>query len=109
MSAVSDHLGITVAPCQSLRLGQSASAGQSSLIMFSSTQTVAWGTTTTAGTRMEELHPGASTGLHQGPSAGLTAIVTKVRAAVCPQLCCFGGSGPKCVLYRHENSRWDTL
>lgn len=80
---VLDLLGITMAHWRSLRLGQSASTGQSFPIMFSSTQTVAWGTTTTAGTRMGELHPGASTGLHQGPLAGLTATVTKVRAAAC--------------------------
>lgn len=80
---VSDLLGITLARWQSLRPEQSASTGQSSPIMFSSTQTMAWGTTTTAGTRMGELHPGASTGLHQGPSAGLTVTVVKVRTAAC--------------------------
>lgn len=82
MCAVSDLSDITMARWRSLRLGQSASTGQSSPIMFSSTQTVAWVTTTTAGTQMGELHPGASTVLHQGPSAGLTATVTKVRAAL---------------------------
>lgn len=94
---VTDLLGITAARWRSRRPGQSASAGQSSPITCSSTQTVAWGTTTTAGTQMGEPHPGASTGSHQGPSAGPTATVTKVRAAArpCQRLgCTVSGARP---------------
>jgi len=108
-----DPWGITTAHWRWRRPGQSASAGQSSPITFSSTQTVAWGTTTTAGTRMGELHPGASTGSRRGPSAGPTATVTKVRAAArplpAPQLRCRWVSDQKPVLNRPASSGWDTL
>lgn len=97
------HLwAITTARWPSPRPGQSVSTGQSSLIMSSSTQTVAWGTTTTAGIQTGERCPGASTGLCQGPLAGPTATVTKVRAAL-PQ-----GSARN-VLHRLASGRWNTL
>lgn len=102
-SVLWDLLGTTMAHWQSLRPGQSVSAGQNSLIIFSSTQTVAWGTTTSAGTQTGEQRPGASTGLCQEPLAGPTVTVTKVRA-VLPQ-----GSSQKCVLHRLASGRWNTL